>query len=184
MIPTLLAGILRGGASAPPPPPPAKRYWRLTVTGHVSAGTPNTGSARISEWHLYSGATPLMPLSAMTDYNAPSPYVVTESSHLTPGSFEAWRAFTGDTTDASRWASASGAPPHWIQMDMGAGADLAPTQARVAPDGAVSIGYYISAFRIDASDTGSFAGEEVNVLTVSGLVQGDWTNNTLKNFSI
>jgi hypothetical protein len=172
-------------------PQPGFRYWRLTATSWTSGSfaSGNTGTnhiCRIDEWKLLVGAT-AFPVAAMTADNAPAPLLSSASSILGAG-FEPFRAFDQIMTDSGRWIC--GNPPggpEWVQIDLGAGKAILPTTTTVAPDGGVSTapnGNYLIAFRIEASNTGAFAGEQVLFLNVSGLAVTDWAAFTNKTFAL
>lgn len=164
------------------------RYWRLVATDWACPnGKGNAGSlVRVAEWELLVGAT-AYPTSNMTTNTAPSPLVASSLTNLGSG-FEPYKAFDGNTSDSNRFISAEFVSlDQWLQIDLGAGNEIRPDTSKIAPDGGVGVapnGNFIKAFRIDASNTGSFGGEEVNFLTVSGLVEVDWTANTLKTFTL
>jgi hypothetical protein len=165
------------------------RYLRLLITDWVFNGTPNAGGAgdvRVLELDYYVGAT-LYPVSAMTTNTAPSPLVATSSGALTGfGDLEPYRVFT-HTLAGNQWqSSGAGGATRWLSLDLGSGNSIRPDSVQIAPDGGVTAGsgYYITGFKIQGSSTGAFAGEELTYLTVTGLVQANWTNNTLKTFAI
>ena len=169
------------------PPPATSRYFRLRITGWVFAGNVNNsdlGDVRVLEMQLFDGATQY-PASPMTTNTAPSPLVASSSGALTGfGDLEPWNAFNHSLA-GNQWMG-NGTVSKYLQIDLGAGNEIAPTSLKIAPDGAVNTGggYYITAFSLLGSNTGMFAGEEVTYLTVTGLVQGDWTASTLKTFAI
>ncbi len=173
-----------GGAA----PAVGYRYFRLNITKMASGSGPSTsGQPRVNELVLKRGGVTIVPVGGdpMTNYTAPPPGVVTESSNNGAG-YEGWRAFDGDPSDASRWAPAGGAAPHWLTYDVGAANasfDL-PDSMEIVPDGAVSSGYYLVDFQLLASETGAFAGEEVVVVSIYGQVQGNWSNNTRRVFPV
>lgn len=164
------------------------RYWRLTATDWASpSGKGAAGSlVRIAEWDLLVGAT-VYPTSNMTTNTAPSPLVASSLTNLGSG-FEPFKAFDGNTSDSNRWISADAvSADQWLQIDLGSGNEIRPDTTKVAPDGGVAVapnGNYIKDFRIEASNAGTFSGEQVTFLTASGLVMGDWTANTLKTFTL
>lgn len=149
------------------------RYLRLTITANVAA------AGLCPLWELdYSadaGST-WLPSSAMTTNSAPSPLVASADSEFS-GSFQAWQAFDNNTS--TRWTSSNTAMPHWIQIDFGSGNGIAPNRVRwsVYNDGT---DYSPVSGTVKGSNTGSFAGEEVTLLTFSGLGgNADKTNVTL-----
>jgi len=164
------------------------RYWRLTVTDWTSpSGKGAAGSlVRVAEWELHVGAT-AYPTSNMTNNTSPSPLVASSLTDLGSG-FEPYKAFDGNLSDSNRWISADAvSADQWLQIDLGAGGEIRPTTTEIAPDGGAHVppnGNYIKDFNITASNTGTFGGEEVTFLTVSGLIISDWADNTLKSFNL
>lgn len=164
------------------------RYWRLGCTSWMTpSGAGNSGLCRVAELQLITPDTTVHPTAAMTGNSAPSPLVASASSDLGSG-FEAFRAFDGVLSDSGRWISASvTTTDQWVQIDLGAGNEIRPTTAKVAPDGGSNVdpnGNYMIDFTIKGSNTGSFAGEEVTFLTVTGLLRSDWNPNILKTFTL
>lgn len=171
----------------PPPSPPSLgpwRYFRLTITEwYVASSASTTGAARIAELEYYVDAT-AHPTSNLTSATTPSPYVVTVSSE--EGAHAGWEAFDGNTGDSNQWQSLAGtttAGQHWIQLDVGSGTEIDPTSYQIAPDSNASSGYYPSAWRLEASNTDQWLGEQVLLDQRSGVTTG-WSNNTLRSFSI
>ena len=167
------------------PPPAASRYLRMKITNWVFNGGANVsdlGDVRVQELQFFDGATQY-PAVPMTTNTAPSPLVASSSGALTGfGDLDPWNAFNHSTA-GNQWMG-DGTISKYLQIDLGSGNSMAPTSVKVAPDNGVNVGggYYITGFQILGSNTGSFTGEEVNYLTVTGLVQADWTANTLKTF--
>jgi hypothetical protein len=157
----------------------AYRHWRLSIDQWATAGTPGTsGDTRVAELAFYTSASVKWPTSAMTSNTAPSPFVASASS---VGLGSAAECFNNLLDDSHRWISGTGGGAQWVQIDMGSAQSF--TSFTLAPDGAVSSGYYPTQIRILASNTGSFAGEEVEIFAQSGLTTG-WTNSTARFFSL
>ena len=161
----------------------AARYFRLTITRWSVAGSPTyyLEFTRVAEFELLVDSTPY-PSANMSANSSPSPLVATASSNLGAG-FEEWRAFDGDLSDSGRWISNSSAlPSPWIQIDLGSGNEILPTSYNIAPDGAAGSSYFPLDWRVEASNTGNWTGEQYEVDQQSNVSAG-WTNNTLRNFS-
>lgn len=165
------------------PPSDPYRYWRLNITSaHTAAGLrpSNTGAIRVAGMRFLQGST-YYPTSPMTSDSAPPPLVSSASTVLSSG-FEAYHAFDTDLTDASRWAStASSTLTSWLQIDLGAGNLILPTDVDIAMD-ASSVDYYLVNFQILASNTGAFAGEEVTFASVTGA--SAWPPSTYVSFAL
>lgn len=173
----------RFGAAAPV----GYRYFRLTISKWADAGGIGTsGIVRVAELQMLSlaGGIWFGMTSNTTNSGGTGAVQTTSASSILSTSFDAWFAFDGGLSDSSRWASASSpGVAQWIQMDLGPGATGFPITGQIAPDSAASLGTYPVDFKIDGSNTGAFAGEEHNYLTVTGLVTG-WVNNTLRSFTL
>lgn len=160
----------------------AFRYFRLNITSWAAGGAPGTsGETRVSELQLFDASDVKYPASNMTGNSAPSPLVASASSSF-GGGFEAHKAFDGIASDSNRWIS-SGAGAQWVQIDLGDGNAIDISKIKIAPDSAVTSGYYIVAFHLAGSNTGLFSGEEVGLISESGLTSG-WANNTLRTFEV
>lgn len=159
----------------------AFRFFRLNITAWADGGAPGTSSGftRVTEFELLDASDVAFPASNMTSNSAPSPLVASSSSVYGSG-FEAFRAFDGDLSTGSRWIS-SGTGAQWLQVDLGSGNEIEVAKIKIAPDN--QSGAYIVDFNLVASNTGAFTGEEVTLLTESGLTSG-WTANTLRTFEI
>ena len=154
------------------------RYWRLAIDQWSFAGSVGTsGDVRVSELRYYTAASIEWPTSAMTSENTPPPFVASASSD--DGIRPAYCAFDKVQTASRRWISSTAGGPQWLQIDMGSNQEFASID--LAPDSAANIGYFITDFRILASNSGSFAGEETTIFTATGLTSG-WVNDTSRNF--
>lgn len=141
------------------------RYLRMRQTANVG------GDNFMALWSLqYSndGGTTWYPTSNMTGDSAPSPLVASSDS-TSGGGFEAYRAFDGNA--GTRFTSANSAHPHYLSLDLGSGNGILPNRVRF---GILNSGGDRTPkdFTILASNTGSFAGEEVTLLTVTGASSG------------
>lgn len=166
------------------------RYLRLLVTNWIFAGAVNgtgSGDVRVLELDYYVGST-IYPTPAMTSNVLPVPLVASSSGALTGfGDLEPYRVFTHSLAGNQWQSNGVGTSPRWLTIDLGAaGNAIRPTAVQIAPDSSVTTsgGYYITGFKIQGSNTGAFAGEEATYLTVTGLVQANWTASTLKAFYI
>lgn len=158
------------------------RYWRLNITKARTANNlrpPNDGVIRVSGLRLKQGAT-YYPLSAMTSNTAPPPLVASASTTSGSGS-EAFRAFDGSIADVNWWSSTSPSTSNsWLQIDLGSGNGIFPTNFEVATDGSTSTGSWPVDFALLASNTGSFTGEEFTYASITGRT--NWNANTYQPF--
>lgn len=187
MRPALLGAIAKPATAVPAIP---YRFFRLTATAWFANGSGpshapgSTGVVRIAEWEIYDATNTKFPTSVMTTNSAPSPLVASARSVLS-GGFEAFHAFDGNPSDATRYISdATTTGTEWLQIDLGSGNTAAAKYFKIAPDAAVTTpaSNYMVDFHIDGSMTGAFAGEETRVLTRTGLGPGAWTPSTLMRF--
>lgn len=148
------------------------RYLRFTISSTVGA------TSLVTFWELDwsdNGGSTLFPSSNMTTNSAPSPLVASADSEYT-GEFPAFQVLDGN--NATRWASANTAMPHWVQVDLGPGNGILPNwiRWRAYNDGT---DYSPASGNIKGSNTGSFSGEETTFQTFSGLGgNADGTNVT------
>lgn len=152
------------------------RYLRMRQTANVGADN------YMILWSLqYSndGGTTWYPTSNMTGNSAPSPLVASADTE-TGGGYEAYRAFDGNA--GTRFTSGAGAHPHYLSLDLGAGNGILPNRVRfgianLSPDRTPKD------FTILGSNTGSFAGEETTLLTVTGAASGG-ADGTIVTYTI
>lgn len=155
------------------------RYWRYKCTRWLELNVATTsGATRVSELQFITAANVVHPTSSLTSATAPSPYVATSSGELDSGN-AAWKAFDGTISDSNRYMSASGGAVH-LTIDLGTA--VAFNRVRIAPDNAVSSNYYPLDFKIQASNTGSFTGEETTFLDVTNA--SGWVASTLREFGL
>jgi hypothetical protein len=189
-IPDVVAFIEAAASVTPviPDPDPSSstpmRFLRLVITKAHTAGGYRPGASgaiRVCGLRYKVGST-YYPTATMTSDSTPSPLVSSASSTL-GGGFEAYHAFDcTDLSDSSRYAStASATTTTWLQIDLGAGNEIAPESMEIAMDAAVS-DYWIEDFQLYGSNTGAFTGEEVLITSVVG--QTSWPANTLVPFTI
>jgi len=152
------------------------RYFRLDIT--VTAGV---GGLSLDDMRLVADGIDY-PSVNMTGLSSPSPLVASasEESHASYGAYLAFDAGLGSS--ATRWyTSATVATVGWLQIDLGVGNEITPTQLKLkAPDGASARG--LVDFRLLASNSGSFSGEEAVLLNVSG--EGAWADYQVKTFAL
>lgn len=141
------------------------RYLRLRSTANVGGLTEMT---LFSVQYSNDAGTTWYPTSNMTGNSAPSPLVASADSEFS-ASFLAYQAFDGNS--GTRWASSSTAHPHYIQLDLGSGNGIAPNRMRYELFNSGG-DYTLKDFTILGSNTGSFAGEEVTLLTVTSAASG------------
>jgi hypothetical protein len=103
----------------------------------------------------------------MTGNSAPSPLVASADSET--GGYEAYKAFDGNA--GTRFTSGAGAHPHYLSLDLGSGNGILPNRVRFGVF-TQSLDRTPKDFTILGSNTGSFAGEETTLLTVSGASSG------------
>jgi len=163
------------------------RFFRLTATKYKYNGVdgiaPGT-DVRITDFKIESITVGDPAISFLTGKSTPFPFVANASSEAST-TFEVYRAFDGQLSDASRWISSTSGGEQWIQLDIGSRRYLKPHRFLIAPDGAVNIGggYSIVDFKIEGSLTGQFAGEQVNILTRSNIQSG-WVPDQYREFLV
>lgn len=160
------------------------RFWRLAIDQWAVANNPGTsGDTRVAEMRYYTAASVKWPTEPLTGgVGFPTTGQFTASASSSNSSFPAQYAFNDEDSDSRRWISGSGGGAQWLQIDMGEPVTF--TSFSISPDGAASLGYYITQFRILASATGAFAGEETQMFATSGLTGADWSNLTPKSFTM
>jgi len=166
-----VASALKGGGGSLGGP---YRYLRAEFDDSVSSTL-----LIFREVAYYDGVGGRFP-DTMTSDSAPSPFVASASSFSYV--YTAFRPFLAfDRTD-SFFATSDGADANsWLQVDLGSEVfypdggrvEVRPSGVDTAP----------SSVRIVASNTGAFAGEEVELMNAPGLLAGDWTLDTASVFS-
>lgn len=151
------------------------RYLRVNVTA-----LNGDGYLEMADVRFYVGAT-TYPTVNMTSDTAPSPLVASTNSNIVPGTTDAYTAFDSSPT-VSRWHSNNPAPPIWLQIDLGAGNEIAPTGIHIIPLFGGGFNRTPSAFEVLGSNTGSFSGEQTTFYSVSGLTTG-WSAGVQRTFS-
>jgi len=106
------------------------------------------------------GVTPYP--SNMTSDTSPSPLIASADTYYSI--YRPWRAFSADTSSV-RWI-ANGSAPHWIQIDLGVGNEIAPT-GYTAKLNTVA-GSPPDSIQVIGSNTGDFTGEEEVIYSVTG----------------
>lgn len=119
------------------------------------------------------------PTQNMTSNSAPSPLVASASSELLAAYFAFSTLIDSGGGGNSRWHTANGTPPHWIQIDLGDGNRILPTGVLITPGAA---NRSPRDFQVLGSNTGAFAGEQIVYYSQSGLTTG-WANYTPRTFS-
>lgn len=107
---------------------------------------------------------------SMTGASAPSPLVATEDAGV---SHPSWKMYDDDVS-TTYW-QATGSLPHWTILDLGS-AKTVTSVSITTYDGA----NYPTAYKVEGSNTGSFAGEETILLNLSGQTD---TGSFTKNFT-
>lgn len=163
-----LGGIMMGGGEAAA----TYRYLLFDVTA-------NNGSAylNVCELQWFAGATDY-PTQTMTDYTVPSPLVVTYSADNS--SDRAWKLYN-NTLGTSGWQSGAGVTTGWVKLDLGSGNEIAPTSCTVTSTTIGDATRGAKNFTLEASNTGSFSGEEVILATVTDATS--WGNNEARNYT-
>ena len=186
----MLLNPYRFGPSAPPGA--GYRYWRLAVTKWKYAGSIKTSTASggfaVGEFSLHTAAPAQYPTASMTSNSAPSPLVASASSELDSTSraylaFDGKLGITGDDTD-TWYPSGSDPGPYWLQIDLGA--PIEAVSCRITPPYFVNDSgpgsFALRSFSVLASTTGSFSGEEVEMLSVVDLASSGWDAETPRQF--
>ena len=149
------------------------RFLRLLVTACNGDNWIET-----QEVKFIVGATNY-PTQNMTSNTAPSPLVASASSELLPAYFAFSTLIDSGGGGNSRWHTATGTPPHWIQIDLGVGNEITPNGILITP-GATNRSP--RDFQVLGSNSGSFTGEQTIYYSASGLTTG-WGNYTPRTFS-
>ena len=150
-----------------PPAAPTYEYFRLTFT----AGSTNI---RITEAEFLVGTT-AYPTSNMTGNSAPSPLVA--SSDREDNVPSCFRAFDG-STDGDYFFQSSQVTC-FLQLFLGSGNGIAATSLKII--GGNTTSRSPTAFTLKVSNASDFSGEEVTLLTVSGI---SWSGNETKTWAL
>jgi hypothetical protein len=161
---TTLAGISLGLQ-----PSETFRYFRLDIQSYVG------GNIRVSALRARVDSTDYPTGNNMTSNTTPSPLVASSSAIL--ASFEPWQAFASAPGSGSllRWIAETSAVNPWLQIDLGAGNEIAPTAVLIGLDGDSGASIYIENFTFSGSNTGAFAGEQTLLYTSPTLDNTFWT---------
>ena len=171
----------------PPPTPPRipHRYWRLTISranGPEGIIPPAHGGTTVSSLVFIENGVSY-PKVPMTSDTTPAPLVASSNTFLS-SAFLPYKAFSGGITPGVQWQSADAASDliaGYLSIDFGIRNPIAPTSVRIAVDDGMGV-YYPVDFQIDASDTGVFAGEKINYLSV--VNHGNWPAYTYLTFPL
>lgn len=151
------------------------RYFRFQVTAS------NGQAITLGELEILVDSTPY-PTANMTSNTTPEPLVVTFSSAQVP----AYKAFDGGNTGSGNdwwYPVESQSYPEWLQIDLGAGNEIAPTSFKLyAPPANTNMNRTPKDFSLLASNTGNFSGEEVTLRSVTG--QTGWSFGEVREFTI
>ncbi len=138
------------------------RYWRITDFTGV-----NTNNVAILKWMLYdtSGQTGTIYPAIMTADNLPTPYVATSSfCHSSYNNYSAFNRVYG-----AWWTlggpNQSNPGVDWLQIDLGTARHIKSMYISLWN---WSLGGFAGA-TIYGSNTGSFTGEETNIITFTGM---------------
>lgn len=150
------------------------RFLRFTIT---QTSTNDYAGMYELDYSADGGST-WLPSSTMTSNSAPSPLVASASQEFSAPTYSAFVAF--DNNNSTRWTSSGTGMPQHITIDFGSGNGISPNRIRWRTFNAGSPNASVIAGNVKGSNTGSFAGEEVTLLTFSGLSsQTDGTDVTL-----
>lgn len=147
------------------------RYFRLNITA-------NGGSATwlyVNELEIYVGATKY-PTSTMIGNTNPSPLVASASVNNSPNF--AYKVFNNvKNSIADMWNPGSGITTGWVQVDLGAGNEIAPTSFAVTADGTAASGTtrYPKDYQFQGSNDGS---TWTTLKSVTGATFGSLTTQT------
>ncbi len=100
----------------------AWRFWRLYITGNNG----HSSNTVIAQLYLYGNSAtatvqdPDFAPHTMTSNALPTPYVASASSEAS-ASYQAWRAFDGDSTPGGNPWTGTGSGTDYLQIDLGAG---------------------------------------------------------------
>jgi hypothetical protein len=157
------------------------RYFRVEVTKTIDSNK----EMQCVEYDISDdGGSTWYPTQTMTSNTAPSPLVASASDEGYSGQ-RPFNAFDNDTATNSHFTSRaeiSAGSPAWLQIDLGAGNGIAPDRFRFNPQDTNSDSCPED-FTLEASNTGSWSGEETVLLTETGLTSG-WSAGTYREFAI
>ena len=138
------------------------RYFRMTKWTST-----NTSSINVADFRLYtsSGQGGTAYPSVMTSSTAPSPFATSSGGAFggETGNYGAWKAFDAFTS-TYYWNLTGNNTTNYLQIDLGQAYDIKSFMIRQG----ASTSYRWGGCTIQASSTGSFSGEEVE-LVLSGL---------------
>lgn len=149
------------------------RYLRFTITQTST----NDYAALYELDYSADGGSTWLPSSTMTSNSAPSPLVASASQEYAAPTYSAFVVF--DNNNSTRWTSSGNGLPQHITIDLGSGNGITPNRIRWRTVNLGSPNASVLAGNVKGSNTGSFAGEEVTLLSFSGLSsQTDGTDVT------
>lgn len=173
MVASLNGVVLTGGVKIAVAPATQFRYFRLNIQSWVG------DFARVEALRpQVNGVNYPSDATHMTDDTTPAPLVASASSFFS--TFGPWQAFatTPGSSSVIRWISDSSDLTPWLQIDLGAGNEIAPTSVLICPDGDSGSIRYINQFTFSGSNTGTFTGEETLFYSSGVLGSGFWTAST------
>jgi hypothetical protein len=149
------------------------RYFKFHITANNGAGS----LTMLANLDIFVGGTD-WPLSTMTDYAAPTPYVISTNNEYS-SSYKAWQAFRNIIGGSNSWRISGS--DGYIIVDMGSA--IVPTSIGVCSLIAGGAGIFaLKNFTFKGSATGVFAGEDT--LLVTGTNQTGWTPGEVRTFTI
>jgi len=147
------------------------RFFQIKTTA-VDGSSTYTGMAAFK---IFVDSTE-HPTSTMTSNSLPSPLVASATGE--GSSDEAFRAF--DSVLNTHWQFNSVSMPIFLRIDLGAGNEIGPTSYKLtSPETADRVP---KNFTFEASNTGSFTGEEVVLDTQTN--QTSWGARTERTFTL
>ena len=157
---SLGSGLSGGGA------PSTYRYLRLLQTASQASGYLELQRCN------YYGSDGAFLHAAMTSNSLPSPLVASASEEAF-GTF-AWEAFNRSTS--GRWHTNTPSTAEWLKIDLGSGNEARPAAVGLSWNNFAT--RFMPAFKVQGSNTGSFAGEEEDIYTFPGtLTSTSWRAN-------
>lgn len=152
-------------SGVPAPAATTYRYLRLLQTASQASGYLECQRCNFID---ADGAF-IVPI--MTSNSAPSPVVISASEAAFGTA--AWMAFNRSTSN--RWHTDTPSATEWLKVDLGSGNSARP--AAVAISWGNSTTRFMPAFKVQGSNTGSFAGEEEDLFTSPTMTSSSWLSN-------
>lgn len=152
-------------SGAPAPAATTYRYLRLLQTA-----AQGSGYLELQRLDYYDSDGAYI-VADMTSNTLPSP-LVASASEAAFGT-AAWMVFS--RTIADRWHSDAPSTAEWIKIDLGSGNSARPAAVGLCWNNSTT--RFMPSFKVQGSNTGSFAGEEEDIYTSPTLTSSTWQAN-------